>query len=182
MSFPEGFAGHGAKYHASKILAHQATLTWMSSHSPSFSLVTLHPSFVLGHSLVQTSAEDIGGINALFWGALQAPAPQFPALMVDVRDVADAQIKAAKVELEGGEWREFLISQHPMEWEDVVAFLRKQYPQVEVKWEPPYPKASDVDVSRAEQELGMRWRSMEEIFGSLVEQQLRFRNGESGRL
>lgn len=100
MDWPEGFAGHGAKYQASKILAHQATIDWMKENKPDFSLVTIHPTFVLGHSLVQKSAADIGGINALFWSTLQAEKPQFPPMVVDVRDVADAHLKAATVPTE----------------------------------------------------------------------------------
>jgi nucleoside-diphosphate-sugar epimerase len=66
MQWPEGFAGHGLKYHASKILAHQATIDWTKKNKPHFSLATLHPSFVLGDSLIQNSAREVSGINALF--------------------------------------------------------------------------------------------------------------------
>lgn len=173
MPFPEGFAGHGAKYHASKILAHQASVDWVKQQKPHFSLITIHPSFVLGHSLIQTSAGDIGGINALFWGSLQGDKPQFPPLVVDVKDIADAHVRSIDVPVEQ-DVTEFLLSGHSTTWEQVVAFINAKYPEVKVAWTPPFDAASKIDVSRAEKKLGMKWRSVEEIFGSLVEQQLSF--------
>lgn len=171
MQFPEGFAGHGAKYHASKILAHKASVDWVKQNKPNFSLITLHPSFVLGHSLIQTSASDIGGINALFWGSLQGDKPQFPPLVVDVRDIADAHVRAIDVPVEQGV-TEFLLSGHNTTWEQVVDLVKAKYPEVKVAWTPPFDEASKIDVSRAEERLGMKWRSVEEIFSSLIEQQL----------
>ena len=173
MDWPEGFAGHGAKYQASKILAHQATIDWMKENKPDFSLVTIHPTFVLGHSLVQTSAADIGGINALFWSTLQADKPQFPPMVVDVRDVADAHLRAATVPTED-RITEFLLSSDKTSWEQVVSFIKSEFPEVKLGWTPPFDKASEVDTSRAEKVLGMKWRSTEEIFRSTISQQLAF--------
>lgn len=173
MEWPEGFAGHGLKYHASKILAHQATVDWMKENSPQFSLVTLHPSFVLGHSLIQDSAQEVGGINALFWGTLKADKPQFPPAFVDVRDVADAHLKAATVSTKT-QTTEFLLSGHEASWDQVVAYIKSKFPVVEIGWTPPLPGGPDIDTSRAESVLGMKWRSTEEIFESLISQQLGF--------
>lgn len=179
MQFPEGAAGHGPKYHASKILAHQASVKWMEQRKPHFSLVTLHPSFVLGHSLIQTSASDIGGINALFWASLQQDEkPSIPSIFVDVRDVAAAHVRSADVALEQGGVREFIISGREATWEQVVTFIRAKYPQVQVAWTPPFGDVAKVDVSRAEKSLGMEWKSVEEVIGSLVGQQLQFSGWE----
>jgi len=173
MTWPEGFAGHGAKYQASKILAHQATIAWMEENNPDFSLVTLHPTFVMGHSLIQTSAADIGGINGLFWSTLQAEKPQFPPMVVNVRDVADAHLRAATVGT-GERTMEFLLSGCETSWDHVLSFVKSDFPEVEVGWTPPFAEASKVDTSRAEKVLGMKWRSTEEIFGSMILQQLAF--------
>jgi nucleoside-diphosphate-sugar epimerase len=83
----------------------------MKQNKPRFSLITLHPSFVMGPSLIRKSAADIDGINALFWGSLQAKAPQFPTLLTDVRDVADAHLRATRAPTEGI-ILEFLLSGH----------------------------------------------------------------------
>ena len=173
MDWPEGFAGHGAKYHASKILAHKATVDWMKDNKPDFSLVTIHPTFVLGHSLIQKSAADIGGINALFWSILQADKPQFPSIVVDVRDVADAHLKAATVSTKD-QTTEFLLSGEKTSWDHVVSIIKSEFPEVKLGWTPPFEKASEVDTSRAEKVLGMKWRSTEEIFRSTITQQLDF--------
>jgi len=173
MDWPEGFAGHGAKYHASKILAHQATTAWMKENNPDFSLVTIHPTFVLGHSLIQKSAADISGINALFWSTLQADKPQFPSIVVDVRDVADAHLKAATVPTKE-QTTEFLLSGDKTSWDQVVSFIKSEFPEVKLGWTPPFEKASEVDTSRAEKVLGIKWRSTEEIIRSTISQQLAF--------
>lgn len=173
MDWPEGSAGDGLKYHASKILAHQATTTWMKENQPRFSLVTLHPSFVLGHSLIQTSADDINGINAWFWSSLQADKPQFPPVFVDVRDVAEAHLKSATASTEAHA-TEILLSGFEVTWDQVTSFIEADYPTVELKWTLPFAKGPTVDTTRAEKILGMKWRSMEDIIGSLFSQQLTF--------
>jgi nucleoside-diphosphate-sugar epimerase len=173
MNWPEGFAGHGAKYQASKILAHQATIAWMKENKPDFSLVTIHPTFVLGRSLIQKSAADVGGINGLFWSTLQADKPQFPPMVVDVRDVADAHLKAATVATKD-QTTEFLLSGDKTSWDQVVSFIKSEFPEVKLGWTPPFAEASEVDTSRAENILGIKWRSTEEIFRSTISQQLAF--------
>jgi nucleoside-diphosphate-sugar epimerase len=173
MDFPEGAAGGGMKYSASKIMAHQATLDWMKENNPQFSLVTLHPSFVLGHSLIQNSAQDIGGINAMFWGMLKADKPMFPPAFVDVRDIADAHLKAATVSTKE-QTTEFLLSGNEASWDQVVAYIQSKFPEVEINWTPPLPGGPEIDTSRAESVLGMKWHSTEEIFSSLLSQQLEF--------
>lgn len=173
MDWPEGSAGDGLKYHASKILAHQATTTWMKENQPRFSLITLHPSFVLGYSLIQTSADDINGINAWFWSSLQADKPQFPPVFVDVRDVAEAHLKSATASTEAHA-TEILLSGFEVTWDQVTSFIEADYPTVELKWTLPFAKGPTVDTTRAEKILGMKWRSMEDIIGSLFSQQLTF--------
>src|ERR1700712_910846 len=93
MSFPEGVTGHGVKYSASKVLAHQATRDFLAQNNPQYTLITLHPTFVLGKSLVQETAGDIDGINALFWLSLFSEKPHIPTAWVHVLDVAEAHIK-----------------------------------------------------------------------------------------
>ncbi|KAL2214859.1 dihydroflavonal-4-reductase [Thermoascus aurantiacus ATCC 26904] len=108
MAFPDGFIGHGLKYSASKILAHQATREFLKKNRPNYILITFHPTFVLGESLVQQSAEDIDGINALFWQSLFSEKPRISTAWVHVQDVADAHVKALEVPVESG--KEFLLS------------------------------------------------------------------------
>lgn len=174
MEFPQGAAGHGLKYHASKILAHQATNEWMRQQNPHFTLVTLHPSFVLGQSLIQDSASGISGINALLWDSLQSDKPHFPPTIVDVRDVAEAHIKAITA-LTDKQTTEILLSGPKTVWDEIATFIKARFPEIEVSWKPPFGRGPEVETSRADQVLGMRWRSAEEVLSSLFTQQLDLR-------
>jgi nucleoside-diphosphate-sugar epimerase len=171
MQFPSGLDGHALKYQASKILAHQATLQFIQQQEPHFTLVTLHPTFVLGPSLIQKSAEDISGVNYMFMGSLMSKKPLFPSAIVDVRDVADAILATLDAKLEkNGE--EFIISGKETSWDSIVAFIQSTYPQVTENLEPPFEQAFEANSGKAEKILGAKWRPMEEIIGSVLDQQL----------
>lgn len=174
MQFPEGVVGHALKYQASKILAHQATLQFIKEKNPGFKVITLHPTFVLGHSLIQNSAEKISGGNYMFMGSIMSKQPMFPSSIVDVHDVADTTLATidAKVE-ENGE--EFIINGKQTTWDDIVGFVKSTYPQVPVNLEPPFEPAFEADGAKAEKYLGAKWKPMEEIIGSLLDQQLAFK-------
>ncbi|POS68948.1 NAD dependent epimerase/dehydratase [Diaporthe helianthi] len=162
MAFPEDpMASGGMMYQVSKILAHRATLDWVRTNKPSFGLVTLHPSFVFGRNLSQTSTEGLDGTNAMLWGCLHSPKAFIPANGVDVRDVALAHLKALETEAvaEG----------------EVAEFVRAKYPALDVKLEGPFEEPPVVITQKAETVLGMKWKSMEETVGSFLDQQLQFK-------
>ncbi|KAF1358047.1 NAD dependent epimerase/dehydratase [Lizonia empirigonia] len=180
MSFPDDpTTSSGLKYHASKILAHRATLEWASTHNPSFSIITLHPSFVFGHNMTQASADALDGTNAMLWGCLHSPKPFIPMSAVDVRNVASAHLKALDVQTGvKGEVEEFLLSAGLKEhwtWDQVAEFVRSKYPSFDVKLEGPFEEPPQVDTQRAESVLGMQWRSMEDTVGSFLDQQIELR-------
>ncbi|KAL7785293.1 hypothetical protein V8C37DRAFT_420022 [Trichoderma ceciliae] len=164
--FPGGKGEDGPMYVASKILAHQASLDWVNEHKPAFTLATIHPTFVLGPSLVRKTASDIDGINAWFWKSLQSTAPTFPAVIVDVRDVADLCIEAAKQDVPNG--TELVASGAPATWSEIAAWVRSEYPELKTKLaeDGPVPFRVDNEV------LGMRWRPLWETLGGLIDQQL----------
>ncbi|PQE07497.1 hypothetical protein CJF30_00007249 [Rutstroemia sp. NJR-2017a BBW] len=173
MAFPEGFAGHGVKYAASKILAHQATRNFLKRFQPHYTLITFHPTFVLGDSLIQENAMDLGGMNALFWSSLFSEKPILKNAWVHVRDVAMAHIKALSVPIETG--TEFLLSAPPVSWEKAADFIRKTYPELECKIQPPINGGWEVDTSSADRVIGITWRSMETMVRDVINQQLVFR-------
>ncbi|KAK3987480.1 putative reductase [Cladorrhinum sp. PSN332] len=177
MPFPSGLAGYGAKYSASKILAHQATINWMTTHRPRFSLVTVHPTYVLGRDLTQLDAGSPNGMNAFLLQSLNNPGPPVvPASMVDVKDVSLVVLKSMEVELEGNELvTEYLVAGKPTSYDEVVKFVKNNYPEIDVKLEGPYDTPFVADTSRTERELGVKWRGMEEIVGSVMDQQLELR-------
>ncbi|KAJ8116997.1 hypothetical protein OPT61_g1707 [Boeremia exigua] len=172
MSFPEDpNASGGLKYHASKVLAHRATLEWATSNKPSFQIITLHPSFVFGRNLSQTTAAGIDGTNSMLWGSLHSPQPFIPIAAVDVRDVAAAHIKALDVQISAkGEVEEFLLSAGPKEgwtWGGVKDFVVEKYPAIDVKLQGPFGELPSMETDKAENALGVKWRSMEDTMASV---------------
>jgi len=163
------------KYQASKILAHQAPLQFMQEHKSSFALRTLHPTFVLGPSLIQKTEEDLSGPNYMLMGSLGSKSPFFAPGIVHVHDVASAMLATIDAKLETNA-EEFIITGDETTWDDIVAFVKSTYPQVTVNLVPPFERSFKTDTGKAERLLGARWKSMQEIVGSVLDQQLKFRN------
>lgn len=178
MQFPSGFDGYGAKYQASKILAHQFSKRFILERKPHFDIITLHPTFVLGPSLVQRSASEITGVVMMFMNSLGMDKPMFPSTIVDVRDVAEATLATldAKIERNG---EELIISGEKVTWGDVVSFIKEKYPQVPLKLNPPFDQPFEANSSKARRLLDLKWRSMEDIVGSVLDQQLGFEKGNA---
>jgi nucleoside-diphosphate-sugar epimerase len=174
MEFPSGPAGGGLKYSASKILAHQASQQFIREHNPHFTMITIHPTFVLGPSLVQKSADNPNGTIRMFMRSLESKQPTVPTTCVDVRDVADAILATvdAKVERNG---EEFIISGVKLTWDDVVAYVKSAYPQFPMQLQPPYEEPFVANSAKAERMLGMKWRPIEDLFGGFLDQQLELR-------
>ncbi|KAJ5623031.1 NAD(P)-binding protein [Penicillium lividum] len=170
MSFPEGFGGHGLKYAASKILAHQATRDFLRDEKPHYKVLTLHPVFVLGDDMLQTTAEGLAGMNKFFWQSFFSEKPHIGNAWVHVRDVADAHVKALETDAESG--TEFILSLPHVSWEDAVRFAEKKYPGLGYKLEPPFEVDWDVQNTAAEQIFGLKWRSAEKITEDVFDQQL----------
>jgi nucleoside-diphosphate-sugar epimerase len=181
MPFPEDLAGHAMKYAISKIASHKATRAFLKKSNPHYSLITFHPAFVLGDSLIQTSPENIDGINGLFWQSVFSTQPTIPAdAWVHVKDVADAHVKALEnTSIQSG--KEIILSGLRMDWADAVGFINEKYPGLGCKLEPPFERCWEVDISTAEEVLGMKWRKPEEIISDVIDQQLGFLGkGERG--
>jgi len=180
MEFPEDpMASGGMKYHASKILAHRATLEWVAANKPHFVVVTLHPSFVIGRNLNQTSPDGVDGTNAMLWGSLYSETPIIPALGVDVRDVARAHVRALDAKFEGKNGvQEFIISATEKEgwsWTNIVKFVKKKYPSFGTKLEGPFVASPSIETSRAEEILGLKWKTMEDTIADFLDHQVELR-------
>lgn len=161
------------KYSASKILAHQATRDFLRE-KPKFKLITFHPCFVLGDSLIQKSAEDIDGMNALFWESLSACQPLIPSAFVHVRDVADAHIKALERYQSLSSGTEYILSAPTLGWNNVTRIVRDRYPRIGAALDQgPYLQDDwQIDTSSAEKDLDMQWRSGQAMICDLIDQQL----------
>ncbi|USP74817.1 hypothetical protein yc1106_02091 [Curvularia clavata] len=172
--FPPGFMGQFLKYCASKIVAHQATRDFVRERKPHYTLITLHPTYVMGHDLTQETAEGLGGINSILWKSLASEKPLLGTSWVHVRDVADAHIKALDVDVKHE--KEFLLAGPSFPWEDAIEYIRKKFPGLEIKLVPPFKGKWKVDVTEAETVLGLRWRPKELILDEVIGQQLALGN------
>jgi nucleoside-diphosphate-sugar epimerase len=173
-------ASGGLKYHASKILAHRATLDWVAANKPPFVVVTLHPSFVFGRNLSQTSPDGIDGTNAMLWGTLYSETPLVPAIAVDVRDVARAHVRVLDANFEGknNEVQEFLISASEKDgwsWTNVAKFVKNKYPSLGTKFEGSFDAPPSIETPRAENILGLKWKTMEDTIASFLDHQIELR-------
>ncbi|PYH91751.1 dihydroflavonal-4-reductase [Aspergillus ellipticus CBS 707.79] len=155
--YPPSFRGHGLKYATSKILAHASTRTFLSTQTPHYVLLTLHPVFVLGENLLQHTPAEIHGMNKLLWASLNSPKPQIANAWVHVRDVADAHVRAVQNEsIPTG--TEFLLAAPAVDWEEVAGLVRREFPGVGCKLEGPFEGGWVVDCGGiTDKELSSKW-------------------------
>ncbi|KAF2010908.1 NAD dependent epimerase/dehydratase family protein [Aaosphaeria arxii CBS 175.79] len=169
------------QYHASKLASYTATLDFVASKSPRFSTVTLHPVFVFGPSLLQYSPEELSGTNAMLFGSLYSEEPMFaPFRGVHVLDVAEAHIKA--LHLPQRAISSYLLSAKDRSWEEVLDFVKEEFPTAGFKAKAKSGDRWNVDTTRAQNELGLQsWREMEVQVKDVVDQQLKLRASEASR-
>jgi nucleoside-diphosphate-sugar epimerase len=177
MEIPDGPESQATMYRISKILAHQATRDFLAQQKPAFKLLTTHPVFVVGENRFQSSAEQIDFVNGMLFTALKVEKPFFPSLWVDVKDVAAAHVRALESSTPTG--TEFLLCCPGVSWDDVVTFVKKNYPEVECNLQPPFGPSGTVETGSAEKYLDMQWTAYEKTFRQVFEQQLSFKNKPS---
>ncbi|KAJ5862333.1 hypothetical protein N7455_006401 [Penicillium solitum] len=164
-------------YRASKLLANNATWEFREAEKPHYSLVTIHPAFVFGTNLVQNSAQEVQtGSNGILWGSVMGGVPLGGIRGVHIQDVAEAHVKALDPKIKDGS--KYLLSAPQTTWKNVARIALKAYPNVgakitEVEGMPSMP----TDTTKAEVELGIQWRSWDEIVRSVMDQQLGFLQG-----
>ncbi|CZR65182.1 probable 3-beta hydroxysteroid dehydrogenase/isomerase [Phialocephala subalpina] len=169
-------------YQASKILANQARWKFMETEKPKFTLVTIHPSFVYGHNVMQiTAGEGRGGTNGQLWDRIMSGTPSGNITYVYVGDVAAAHVKALDPRIT--ESTSYLVSGPPATWKDVVDILKRDYPEIPYKIKADTPGASwPTDTTKAVTELRMKWTSLEKIVHEVMDQQLRFLSVDSSNI
>ncbi|RHZ64929.1 putative 3-beta hydroxysteroid dehydrogenase/isomerase [Aspergillus thermomutatus] len=171
---PDDSATSFALYHASKLLANNASWEFKNTEKPHFSLVTLHPAFVWGHNHVQASAEEVkGGTNGMLFGTIMTGKPAGSVTGVHVQDVAEAHIKALDELVPDGS--KVLLAGQKASWSDVARIVKRDYPEIGAKITEDIPGQSyPLDTAEAEKVLGMKCRSLEQMIKDVVEQQLGF--------
>jgi len=146
----------------------------MEEEKAHFSLVTIHPSFVYGHNIMQTSAAQVAsGTNGLLWSFIMTGAGPAARLgCVHVRDVAEAHVKALSPSITGS--TSYLLIIKPTV-KDIVDILEREYPSLPFKLTAETKgTAALADAGKAKRELGIKFRGIEEIVREVVDQQLGF--------
>ena len=181
------FAHSGQAYAGSKILADKATIEFVQAKKPHFTVTTIHPSFIYGQNLLQSSFAELSpdSTNGWLWKALQTPNPTLGNRGVHVLDVTEGHLRALKVatgldpDMDPNSWSsgigKFILSVQPFDWNKVGDFVKEKYPRVGSKIEGWEMKRGVIDTTRAEQILGLKhFRSIDEIVAEVIEQQLSF--------
>ncbi|KAF7596851.1 hypothetical protein BBP40_012451 [Aspergillus hancockii] len=163
-----------ALYHASKLLANSASWDFKHERKPHFGLVTIHPAYVYGHNVAQTTADGIKGTtNGALFTTIMTGQIVGNITAVHVQDVAEAHLKALDAEVPDGS--KYLLSGEKASWKDVVDILQTDYPGVPFKLGPDAVGNSwPVDTTRAETQLGIKWRSLSSMVHEVMDQQLAF--------
>ncbi|KZF25348.1 NAD(P)-binding protein [Xylona heveae TC161] len=176
------FPHAGIAYIASKVASLEATETWMRNHKPQFSVVNIHPSWVMGRA--ECLGKDQDGLfnttNRLVLNTIvKGQASPFPKMMravVDVHDVARLQVESLqKADIVGsGECRSFIAS-IPGAYEEIPSIIQKRFPEeirngrITILGEQasfPLP----IDSSDTEVTFGWKFRGLERIVTDLISQ------------
>ncbi|KAL5335215.1 3-beta hydroxysteroid dehydrogenase/isomerase family protein [Aspergillus crustosus] len=143
-------------YHASKILANNATWDFHKCAKPHYSLVSIHPGL---------------RTNGLFYGSIVGGKPLTTITAVHISNVAEAHVRALDEGIKDGS--KYLVSGKPATWGEAGAIVQEVYAVKGFKIQADAAGTSwPVDTSLAERDLGLKWRSLEEIVTGVVDQQL----------
>lgn len=167
-----------AAYAASKTLALHAAKEFQASHRPSFTIVYIMPSFVMGpNELANDPQTVVSGTNRMILGVVlgnKSTAPIF-GLTVHVDDVAYMHVKALDPSIKGDQ--NFAANGdgiNGMVWEDALEIVKRRFPdQVQAGilalggTQPTL--AVKYDASRAEEVLGFKFKGYEDQVVDLVQ-------------
>lgn len=124
----------------------------------------------MGHNLVQTSPEDIGS-NGVLWKAIMTGDLSDASIGVHVQDVAEAHVKALDPKVPDG--AKYLLAGKKSDWKGVAQIVHRDYPNLGAKISVEAEGGLlPFDTTKAEKELGMNWRSWEQMIHEVVDQQL----------
>lgn len=173
-------------YAASKVRAYDATKQWMVEHMPSFDLINILPTFVLGRGETATNlAELLRGPNGLLMGPILGHPAEMPnpGVSVHVNDVAAMHVRSLDHSIPGNE--DYLASSHSfhgIQWADGFDIVKDRYPkeckegifQVDDAERPRTAKLM-VDASKAERAFGFAFTPFKEQITSVGDQYLMLR-------
>lgn len=168
-------------YSASKALSFQATDDFISKHNPTFTVVRILPTFVIGRDDTVTDVSQIvKGTNGLLMGPLLGHAREGPVsgTSVHVDDVAKMHVLALDPSFSDNE--SFLASNPaPMKWAESFDIVKQRYPDQYAaglfKFDSiPKPESgpSHIDSLKATKAFGIHFKTFEEQVMSVVDHYL----------
>ncbi|KAM3511856.1 hypothetical protein MY11210_004474 [Beauveria gryllotalpidicola] len=191
LTYADGAAAPdaAAAYRACKTAAERAAWRFVGddkNRAVAFDLVSLCPAMVFGPFLPKAKPRAIADVNTsnlLVWGVVgadgggrDAPVPPTKGpVWVDVRDVADAHVRALAVPEAGG--RRFLLAQGVycnQELADVARTVLPPAYQARIPLGEPGVREAHthfgVDATETERVLGVSWRGLDDCLRDLVPQ------------
>jgi nucleoside-diphosphate-sugar epimerase len=160
-------------YPRSKTIAERAAWDFIRSQGGGTELTVVNPTFILGPPLTTDTGSSMYLIKSMFGGTMNV-APRHRFGIVDVRDVADAHIRAMAAPAAAGK-RFIVVSDHPpMSYLELADLLRQRFGPLADKV--PTEEAPGDEVprlvihnDRAKNELGWRPRPVETTIADTVE-------------
>jgi nucleoside-diphosphate-sugar epimerase len=160
-------------YPRSKAIAERAAWDYMERHPGDMDLVVLNPTFIIGPTLVTTLRSSLVAIKAIAEGTMPAlPRQRFG--VADVRDVADAHVKAAATP-DASDKRYLLLADGPtITWLGLAEAIRDDLgaagAEVTLQEAPGEdPTLLTIHNDRAKRELGWQPRSAQTTITDTVE-------------
>ncbi|GKT56075.1 3-beta hydroxysteroid dehydrogenase [Colletotrichum tofieldiae] len=174
-------------YGAAKALALQATENFIKDEKPSFDVINIMPSMVIGKNELNAKKEEVaGGTNSNVMGPLLGASSPVPVLGVSVHvdDVAKAHIDALSPAIPGN--RNFICSSGGLKgirWESVKDIAKSHFSEAVSDGLLPLDgtistRPIRLDASDTEQTFGWKFLGFEEQVKSVVEHYLELLEAE----
>jgi nucleoside-diphosphate-sugar epimerase len=164
--YPSGFHA----YNAGKVAALEATENFIAKESPSFDVVNIAPSFVIGkNELIISAKEFMIGTNVAAWGIVLGNKSSQPVAgaSVHVNDVALLHVKALSDNVPAGIYIANSEGLEGTKWESALQIVAKHFPKaIKNSIIPNNGEGSTrklpIDSSKAENIFGIKFLSYEE--------------------
>lgn len=160
-------------YLASKVIALNAAEQWKKEHNPDFTLVHVHPAFVLGRDETVTTTEDaVKGTNGTILSQVlgKAGPPALPGATIYLDDTAMAHIEALNNSIPDGQ---SLVTSLGVTWAEAVDVVAKHFPEAVASGvlpnnAPVKTKALKVDTTETQKLIGHGFKPFEDQVVDIV--------------
>ncbi|KAJ3015345.1 methylglyoxal reductase (NADPH-dependent) gre2 [Thoreauomyces humboldtii] len=166
-------------YLASKVEAERAAWKFVEDEKPSFTVVTIAPSYIWGPPINEPKTADGAGLTVqILYSFIDGttktlqPSPSYNAF-VDVREVAQAHLEAVLRPKANGR---YLLCAGTASWPEIADTIHELYPDRPIPAPSAEPDAPVKDVvygARAIEELGIEYRSLRTTMKDMLDEMIR---------